>query len=246
MTRKTLQQYWQVGTISCIQKHTAANPPFLESGQDTRQDLDLAPELKATEFVKTWHHRTLSLRIWRPFKVITSNPKASRNPPDCHPRAPSAKRTKAKPRLCEHATTNQLMLLWLMATHQKSPLLLTEDIWPSNTSKPGILSNHWTRVIEPMGWLEMQICCVFFCKIPKREMVWRDYTSLLWRFQMSDMSKTHVFFMSICCKLSGGPTWLQHRQGLSLGPDEARELRSGNSRTSIQHDFWCNQLEWMA
>ena len=132
------------------------------------------------------------------------------------------------------------MLLWLMATHQKSPLLLTEDIWPSNTSKPGILSHHWTHVIEPMGWLEMQICCVYFKDTQKGdglEMVWRDYTCLLWRFQTSDMSKTHVFFMSICCKLSSGPTWLQHRQGLSLGPDEARELRSGNSRTSIQHDL---------
>lgn len=211
MTRKTLQQYWQVGTISCIQKHTAANPPFLESGQDTRQDLDLAPELKATEFVKTWHHRTLSLRIWRPFKVITSNPKASRNPPDCHPRAPSAKRTKAKPRLCEHATTNQLMLLWLMATHQKSPLLLTEDIWPSNTSKPGILSNHWTRVIEPMGWLEMQICCVFFVRYPKGR----------WFGEITPVCfggfKCQICRKPMCFSCPSAASWAAVQHGCSIG-----------------------------
>ena len=80
----------------------------------------------------------------------------------------------------------------------------------------------------------------FFFKIPKREMVWRWFgkiTPVCFGGFYVRYVESHLFFGPSNCKLSSGPTWLQHRQGLSLGPDEARELRSGNSRTSIQHDL---------
>ena len=154
-------------------KTYCSNPPFLESGQDTRQDLDLVPELKATEFVKTWHHRSLSLRIWRPFKVTTSNPNASRNPPDCHPRAPSAKRTKAKPRLCKHATTNQLMQAVTHGNSPKKPVVwghstffnrryLTLKHVKTEDSVKSLGSHHWTN-----GMVRDANLLCFFLRYPK-------------------------------------------------------------------------------
>ena len=53
--------------------------------------------------------------------------------------------------------------------------------WPQNTSKPGILSNHWSQAIEPMGWLDMQICCEVFVDTQKGdalEILWRNQSAL--------------------------------------------------------------------